>query len=274
MRRILLAVTFLAAAFPALAQSVSVYQTTPDLHQALAEQPGLRFSANSPSVEAPAITIDDSQRFQQIDGFGASLTDAAAWLFAKKLTPSETDAAFKLLFGRKKGIAINFLRQPMGSSDLAVTFYSFDDLCQQILPGLHHAARLDGPNSQTLFAGPRSGVHSAAAEKSAVRQSRDSCDADAVESTGLDEVVRHDVGLERGYKAALQPAPGSLSGLCRLSCEDDSGLPGGWIACLRAQRRRTSRCLRRPRTAECRCWPTEQAAFFGERLPRRWPPRA
>ena len=79
----------------------------------------------------PVITVDDAQHFQEIDGFGASLTDAAAWLFAKKLTSAQTDAAFKSLFSRKDGIAVSFLRQPIGSSDLAVTFYSYDDLCQQ-----------------------------------------------------------------------------------------------------------------------------------------------
>ena len=79
----------------------------------------------------PVITVDDGQRFQTIDGFGASLTDAAAWLFAKKMTPAQTDETFKALFSRKDGIGIDFLRQPIGSSDLAVTFYSFDDLCEQ-----------------------------------------------------------------------------------------------------------------------------------------------
>ena len=114
----------------AAAQKISVYQTTPDLMQALAPQPALKFNAK-PAPDAASITVDDSQRFQQIDGFGASLTDSAAWLLAKKLPPAERDAAFKLLFARKNGVAINFLRQPVGSSDLAVTFYSFDDLCEQ-----------------------------------------------------------------------------------------------------------------------------------------------
>ena len=44
----------------------------------------------------------------------------AAWLFAKKLSPAQTDAAFKTLFGRKDGIALSIIRQPVGSSDLAV----------------------------------------------------------------------------------------------------------------------------------------------------------
>jgi glucosylceramidase len=116
----------------ARAQSVSVYQTTPDLLEALSQRETLHFSAKTaPPETAPLITVDDAQRFQEIDGFGASLTDAAAWLFAKKLTPAQTDAAFKTLFSRKDGIAVSFLRQPIGSSDLAATFYSYDDLCVQ-----------------------------------------------------------------------------------------------------------------------------------------------
>lgn len=122
----------LLASIGAGAQSVSVYQTTADLLEALSQRATLHFSVG-PASDAPAavIAVDDSQRFQQIDGFGASLTDAAAWLFAKKLTPAQTDAAFKMLFTRKEGIALSFLRQPIGSSDLAATFYSYDDLCVQ-----------------------------------------------------------------------------------------------------------------------------------------------
>lgn len=114
------------------AQSVSVYQTTPGLLEALSRHQSLHFSTKaSPVAGAPLITVDDAQRFQTMDGFGASLTDAAAWLFQKKLSPAQTDAAFRTLFSRKGGIALSFLRQPIGSSDLAVTFYSYDDLCEQ-----------------------------------------------------------------------------------------------------------------------------------------------
>jgi glucosylceramidase len=150
MPRCLPVLLFLLALNGAAAQSVSVYQTTPDLLEALSERATLRFSAVSGNAAAaPIITVDDAQRFQEIDGFGASLTDAAAWLFAKRLTPAQTDAAFRSLFTRKDGIALGFLRQPIGSSDLAVTFYSFDDLCPQTTkacitpqgvsdPGLEH----------------------------------------------------------------------------------------------------------------------------------------
>ncbi len=126
--RILAACLALAVLVPvsAGAQSVSVYQTTPDLLETLSQQATLHFSGDTASdAKLPLITVDDGQRFQEIDGFGASLTDAAAWLFAKKLTPAQTEAAFKSLFSRRDGIALSFLRQPIGSSDLAVTFYSY-----------------------------------------------------------------------------------------------------------------------------------------------------
>ncbi len=114
------------------AQAISVYQTTPDLLETMSQQETLHFSDDAATgTKLPLITVDDGQRFQEIDGFGASLTDSAAWLFAKKLTPAQTEAAFKALFSRRDGIALSFLRQPIGSSDLAVTFYSYDDLCQQ-----------------------------------------------------------------------------------------------------------------------------------------------
>ena len=106
--------------------------TAPDLLETLSERATLHLSAKSgPEAILPVLTVDDGKRFQEIDGFGASLTDSAAWLFAKKLPPAQMDTAFKMPFSRKSGIGLSILRQPVGSSDLAVTFYSLDDLCQQ-----------------------------------------------------------------------------------------------------------------------------------------------
>jgi glucosylceramidase len=130
-RSTIIAVFLASLSAPAIGQSVAVYQTTQDLLEAMSVRETLHFSSKTSPGTEPVITIDDAQHFQEIDGFGASLTDAAAWLFARKLTPAQTDATFKMLFARKGGIALNILRQPVGSSDLAVTFYSFDDLCEQ-----------------------------------------------------------------------------------------------------------------------------------------------
>ena len=135
------------AATSSAAQSITVYQTTPDLLEALSQRETLHLSKKAAQSETvPLITVDETQRFQEIDGFGASLTDAAAWLFQKKLTPQQTDAAFKMLFARKDGIALSFLRQPIGSSDLAVTFYSYDDLCEQTAKACTTPAGMTDPN--------------------------------------------------------------------------------------------------------------------------------
>jgi glucosylceramidase len=131
----------------AAAQSVAVYQTTPDLLEALSQRENLHLSTKKAESEtAPLITVDETRRFQEIDGFGASLTDAAAWLFAKKLSPRQNDAVLKTLFGRKDGIALTMLRQPIGSSDLAVTFYSYDDLCEQTAKACTTPAGVTDPN--------------------------------------------------------------------------------------------------------------------------------
>lgn len=114
------------------AQKVHAYQTTPDLLESMMQLRNMRFRSKRPrGTPPPQITVNDSQRYQKIDGFGASLTDAAAWLFAKKLPEKMTDATFEDLFNPKHGIGLSFLRQPIGSSDLSVTFYSYDDLCKQ-----------------------------------------------------------------------------------------------------------------------------------------------
>ena len=75
-RRVILAVCCIFALLQsAAAQSIAVYQTTPDLLEALAQLHALRFSPKpDPTDASPQITVDDSQRFQEIDGFGADLT--------------------------------------------------------------------------------------------------------------------------------------------------------------------------------------------------------
>lgn len=129
------------------AQTVSVYQTTPDLLETLSERATLHLSARSgQEAVLPVLTVDDTQRFQEIDGFGASLTDSAAWLFARKVSPPQRDAAFKMLFSHKGGIGLSILRQPVGSSDLAVTFYSFDDLCPQTAKACKTPEGVTDPN--------------------------------------------------------------------------------------------------------------------------------
>jgi len=74
------------------------------------------------------ICVDESQEYQEIEGFGASFTDSAAWLLNQKASSTDRDAAMTKLFSPTQGIGLSFIRNPMGGSDLARYQYSYDDL--------------------------------------------------------------------------------------------------------------------------------------------------
>jgi glucosylceramidase len=75
-----------------------------------------------------SIRIDPSQRFQQMEGFGASLTESSASLITTAMSPAQRSALMQTLFNRNTGGGLSFLRQPMGSSDFALSNYSYNDI--------------------------------------------------------------------------------------------------------------------------------------------------
>lgn len=77
---------------------------------------------------AETITINPAATFQEIEGFGASLTDSSAWLIYEFLNPAERQAVLADLFDPETGIGLSYLRQPMGASDFRLQEYSYDDL--------------------------------------------------------------------------------------------------------------------------------------------------
>ncbi|ABF43153.1 Glucosylceramidase [Candidatus Koribacter versatilis Ellin345] len=120
------------------AQQVSVIETDADLHTPMQAKPALKFSPG-PSSSSTTLTVSAAKKYQTIDGFGASLTDSSAWLLYTKLTPEQRKQTMTDLFDPKQGIGLNFVRQPMGASDLALTKYSYDDLPRgQTDPSLAH----------------------------------------------------------------------------------------------------------------------------------------
>ena len=117
-------------------RTVNVWVTTDDQSKKLEPQPALSFSPGS-SSGANTIFVDESQRYQSIEGFGASFTDSAAYLLNQKVQSPQLDALMISLFDRRDGIGVSFVRNPMGASDLARSIYSYDDLnAGQTDPGL------------------------------------------------------------------------------------------------------------------------------------------
>lgn len=109
------------------AQSVSVWLTTHDLSKKLEPQASLTFASGSGGSNP--MLVDETQTYQQIEGFGASFTDSAAYLINRVATPTAHTNAMNDLFTRNGGgIGVSFIRNPMGASDLTRTHYSYDDL--------------------------------------------------------------------------------------------------------------------------------------------------
>jgi len=114
------------AGMAAGSQTVSVAVTTPDFAKALSAAPALRFGAAADTKNS--IAVDDAQRFQTMDGFGAAMTDSSAWLVEKQLTAAQRTDAMRKLFDPKLGIGVSFVRVPIGASDLARDHYSYDEM--------------------------------------------------------------------------------------------------------------------------------------------------
>ena len=114
-----------AAEQPAPAD-VSVWITTAGHTRALAPSAPARFAGRA--AARPQIVVDDTQRFQEIDGFGASLTDSSAWLIQHTLDARQRDDLLEELFGRGgNGLGLSFSRLTIGASDFSRHHYSLND---------------------------------------------------------------------------------------------------------------------------------------------------
>jgi glucosylceramidase len=120
------ACSFAQTKFEAPAISVEVYESTNDLQESLLQKDSLSFG----STRLPALTlsINSHKEYQQMQGFGASITDSSGWLLFNKLDKGQRTQLMEKLFDPVHGIGLSFLRQPMGASDFALDDYSYDDL--------------------------------------------------------------------------------------------------------------------------------------------------
>jgi len=124
------------AASPAHAagESVNIWLTTTDdsggrhVTRGLQQQTPIAFGNGGSGAQN--ITVNENTRYQQFTGAGASFTDTAAWLMNSSgaLSSSTRTQVMQNLFDPNSGIGLDFLRNPMGASDLARSNYSYDDM--------------------------------------------------------------------------------------------------------------------------------------------------
>ncbi|RKE22824.1 discoidin domain-containing protein [Streptomyces sp. TLI_171] len=139
--------------------AVKVWVTTSDGAEQLHQREPVAFHQGaSPRT---TITVDPTQTFQSMDGFGASITDSSAAVLTA-LPPAAREDAMRRLFDPRQGIGVSMVRQVIGSSDFtaAPQHYTYDDVPagrtdfglrhfsiahdeQQILPLLRQARRLN-----------------------------------------------------------------------------------------------------------------------------------
>ena len=119
----------LVAAAPAVAApKLQSWTTTGDKSQLLAAQAPSGVVAADAVAGLPVIAVDAKERHQTMVGFGASITDASAWLIQTKLTPAQRDGLLRELYGRGEGgLGFSFTRVTIGASDFSLDHYSLDD---------------------------------------------------------------------------------------------------------------------------------------------------
>lgn len=105
--------------------TVKVWETTGDKSKLLSSQTDLTMAGGT--ATGTVITVDPSQTFQSITGFGASITDASAYLIQQKMTATQRDALMRDLFG-DSGLGFSFTRLTIGASDFSSSHYSYDDM--------------------------------------------------------------------------------------------------------------------------------------------------
>lgn len=109
------------------ADQAEVWITTGDQTKLLERQPDALF-AGQRDPALPVVIVADSMAYQTIEGFGASMTDSAAYLIHRRVPAEMQQAVMEELFDPDKGIGVSFLRNPMGASDLARFHYSYHEL--------------------------------------------------------------------------------------------------------------------------------------------------
>lgn len=81
-----------------------------------------------PAGQQADISVDTGQRFQRMAGFGASITDATAWLIQTRMTVQARDELMHELFSPRDGIGFSITRITIGASDFSQSHYTYADI--------------------------------------------------------------------------------------------------------------------------------------------------
>lgn len=108
--------------------SLDYWLTKGDRSILFEKQKSVDFFINSTVNQYPVIEVDTATRFQEIYGFGYTLTGGSAALL-HKMSSFQKNALLNELFGcESSGLCISYLRVSLGASDLDETVFSYNDI--------------------------------------------------------------------------------------------------------------------------------------------------
>jgi glucosylceramidase len=123
MKKLLLALAA-TCALGVNASTVRAFLTTADQQQLMAPS-----TVAAPAKADAVIRIDPRRQHQRMAGFGASITEASAWLIRNGMSPVQRDALMKELFTREgQGLGFDLTRLTVGASDFSRRHYSLADM--------------------------------------------------------------------------------------------------------------------------------------------------
>lgn len=112
---------------PVQSSDVALWLTTAD-RSSLFEKQNVSLIFSGDAGSGPTITVDSTQTYQSIDGFGYCLTGGSAYLI-HKLPDNQRQALLHELFGADSmAIGVSYLRVSIGASDLSQSVFSYDDV--------------------------------------------------------------------------------------------------------------------------------------------------
>lgn len=113
---------------PPTASDMTLWLTTPDRTFLLQQSTGSLIFGKTTDSTHPAITIDSTQSYQTIDGFGFTLTDASADVIYNMGAAARGPLLREMFSKDSNAISISYLRLSLGASDLSAAVFSYDDL--------------------------------------------------------------------------------------------------------------------------------------------------
>ena len=109
-----------------LKSDVSFWLTTPD-KSVLFKSQNVSLNFASSNNSSATITVDATQKYQTIDGFGFALTGGSATLINGLAAQAKDDLLKELFTTDSTYIGISYLRLSIGASDLSASTFTYDD---------------------------------------------------------------------------------------------------------------------------------------------------